>query len=587
MFFMKKNKDGKSSGLLKNSVLIFAGVFFAILVALVSNYIIIHRWYKAESVKTRQDFFGRIVERIQEEELAIANLSETILSNQVVVSYLNADVLAGRWDRLSDIKQFSADLMKFNSSIKSVSVRNGAGELISMQGTKYAAVPELDYIGTYQIFSNRIDVTDETHPYFYVVVPVYEKIGSKNFSKAGDVDLLLSTDWLRENLSLAASAYSWEDSCLTVLDRNGDILAQSGNPDIYADYIESEKGNGYLAFTDTLAQSEWEISYVTRQSSYMEYVSQVQIVNIATYLVVIAALLFMCVMLYRKVILSIRRQMTFVVNYTKDTSKRLEVWDKTEFGELEHELNEMLDQIETLNREVLTERENRYKLEYAKKQTEMIAYKNQINPHFMYNTLECLRGMALYRGEKEIAKLTEAMSRMFRYNVKGDELVTVKQMLQSIKDYAVIIDYRFMGKITVEINADEDAHPLKLPKMIVQPFVENAVRHGLQPKIEKGRVVLSVSADPESMSIIIADDGMGMSDEELARQQAKVHTGKDNEADWDSREVGIQNVARRLRLFYGDDFSLTFSRNGTAGTKVALVLPRAAVGNDTLGGTGC
>lgn len=288
---MKKNKDGKSSGLLKNSILIFVGVFFAILVALVSNYIIIHRWYKAESVKTRQDFFGRIVERIQEEELAIANLSETILSNQVVVSYLNADVLAGRWDRLSDIKQFSADLMKFNSSIKSVSVRNGAGELISMQGTKYAAVPELDYIGTYQIFSNRIDVTDESHPYFYVVVPVYEKIGSKNFSKAGDVDLLLSTDWLRENLSLAASAYSWEDSCLTVLDRNGGILAQSGNPDIYADYIESEKGNGYLAFTDTLAQSEWEIRYVTRQSSYMEYVSQVQIVNIATYLVVIAALL--------------------------------------------------------------------------------------------------------------------------------------------------------------------------------------------------------------------------------------------------------------------------------------------------------
>ena len=127
----------------------------------------------------------------------------------------------------------------------------------------------------------------------------------------------------------------------------------------------------------------------------------------------------------------------------------------------------------------------------------MIAYKGQINPHFMYNTLECIRGMALYHEEKEIAKLTGSLSKLFRYNVKGEELVSVKEVVKNLKEYALIIDYRFMGKFKVVIEAEESLLQVFLPKMLVQPLVENAVLHGLEPKMDRGEVNVRFAEEQE------------------------------------------------------------------------------------------
>lgn len=560
------------SGLMKNSILILSGVVLVIMLALFINYVIIHRWYQAESVRTRQDFFEQITEQIKNEEISIVNLTDTVLSNQVVLDYLNADVLSGRWNKLSEVRQFASSLMKLNDSIEAVCIRNCEGEVIAMQGTKYAPVPDGDFEDALQRFSNSVRIDGESEPYFYALIPVYQKTETKSYEKAGDVAVLFNTAWITENLKLAAAAFSWEDSCLIVFDRNGEILAQAGNGEVYAGLGEEK---GMLSFEEEFPESGWKICYLTRKASYMEYTDRVQTVNLITYVFVIFALIWMCVLMYRKVVLSIRRQMEFVVNYTKDTTKRLEVWDTTEFGELENELNEMLDEIEELNREVLKEREEKFRLEYEKKQTEMVAYKNQVNPHFMFNTLECLRGMALYRGEREIARLTEAMARMFQYNVKGNEIVTVKEMLQSIRDYAVIINYRFMGRIRVEIEAEEKALACRLPKMIVHPFVENAVRHGLEPKVGTGTAKLSLSCRGERLEIIISDDGVGMDEAELSRQKEKIEEAQKADGQPVSgKEIGIANVARRIFLFYGKSCTLEIDSGQNRGTKVTVELPQ-------------
>lgn len=573
------NKRKNNSSLMRNSIIILTGVCFAVVVTFLINNFIIHRWYREESVENRRSFFRQITEKIQEEENSIVNLTDSILSNNVVLDYLRADVLGERWDRLAGVKQFASGLMKLNGNIEAVCIRDENGEVIAMQGTKYAPLPEEDARNAGQRFTNRISVSGENIYYFYTGIPVYERTEMKNYVRAGDVSLLFNTSWLKETLRLAASAFSEENTYLAVWDRNGHVLTYVGNPQIYEEYIQEQQPSRYLYFQEELEGSGWSICSITRQASFMEYINQVQVVNLVTYAVVIAALVWMCFMMYHKVIKSIRRQLEFVANYTKDTSQRMEVWDKSEFGELEQELNEMLDKMEELNRNILKEKEERIHLEYAKKQTEMIAYKNQINPHFMFNTLECLRGMALYRGEKEIARLTEAMARMFQYNVKGEEIVTVKEMLQSIRDYAVIINYRFMGKITVQIEAEDEAYPYRIPKMIVQPFVENAVRHGLEPRVGKGSVQLKIACLGEKLRIVIEDDGVGMSQEQRAYQQQKLAPIKN--PGWQSipeREIGVANVARRINLFYGEDYRLEFSGQEGKGTTVTMELPKELPG---------
>ena len=190
----------------------------------------------------------------------------------------------------------------------------------------------------------------------------------------------------------------------------------------------------------------------------------------------------------------------------------------------------------------------------------------------MYNTLECIRGMALYEGEKEIASLTTALSRMLQYNFRGSEITSVHGEVRSIQDYAVIISYRFMGKIVVETKAEPETLGCRMPKMLLQPLVENAVHHGVEPKRTQGTVTLSVALKNAMLRIEVRDDGVGMDEETLERQRAKLELRA--LADQEEGEgIGVANVARRLRLFYGEAARLSLESEEGAGTFFVIELP--------------
>lgn len=579
MRFMKGKEDRtarRQGGLMKNSIHILEVVCLMSLAAFILNYVIIQRWYRDELVEMRRDFFARTFDAMEDMETNILKIADSINSNSSVISYINADVLGERWDELDNTKQFSASLMMLDDTIVAVSIYNAVDELIAMQGTKYSPIPVMPQINDSVYISDRVQISGENEYYFQVIVPVYERTENSLFSRAGSVAILFDTGELGEIAGFAVSAYSEEDNYIAVLDKNNEVLDSAGNGEVWTSYMESSrKEKDYLYFSEQLPNSGWSLVYVTRKSSYMYYMNQVQIVNILMYAVIILVLSYSCYMMYYKVIRPIKKQLAFVVNFTKDTSKRLEVWDKTEFGELEKEINEMLDGIEELNKRIIEDKEHYLQLEYSKKQTEIIAYKNQINPHFMHNTLECIRGMALYRGEKEIAKITAAMSRMFEYNVRGNEIVTVKEMLRAIRDYAVLIEYRFMGKIKIIVQEMEGTECIRLPKMLVQPFVENAVQHGLEPKVESGSVRLEISEMENRMRVIIEDDGIGMDHEELERQRQKFSGNQKQEINLGERHgIGVKNVARRLWLFYGEEYQIKIYSEMNIGTTIILELPK-------------
>ena len=153
------------------------------------------------------------------------------------------------------------------------------------------------------------------------------------------------------------------------------------------------------------------------------------------------------------------------------------------------------------------------------KQTELTALQSQINPHFLYNTLECIRGQALLDDNIEIAKMVEALSSFFRYSIsKKGNLVTLRDELANIENYMLIQRYRFNNRFSMEIIIDEEdeaAYDFLVPRLIIQPVIENAIFHGLEERMEDGIVSIEVIVTDLDMIITISDNGKGIDCEEL------------------------------------------------------------------------
>ena len=244
-------------------------------------------------------------------------------------------------------------------------------------------------------------------------------------------------------------------------------------------------------------------------------------------------------------------------------------------------MNQMLDDIEELNRAMLETKEKYLELEYAKKQTEMIAYRSQINPHFLSNTFNCIRGMALYHGDKDIAELTVALASFFRYTISAEEMVTIQEALENLRKYAVIIQYRFNGKHQIEMEADRELLAIKIPKMLLQPLVENAVLHGLERKVDGGKVwVRFTLLDSEKsdgkkrLKITVENNGEKILDEVVAELKTEMESYDQMGTIPDKKHgIGMLNVYRRMRLFYGERASFEIRGGEVEGTIVEMTLP--------------
>lgn len=248
-------------------------------------------------------------------------------------------------------------------------------------------------------------------------------------------------------------------------------------------------------------------------------------------------------------------------------------------------LNDMLDKIEKSNEVILESETKMLQEETARQQMEIMAYRNQINPHFLYNTLDCIRGIAYMHQATEIVDISEALSRMFRYAVKGDNFVTMKDELEYIQNYAVIIGYRFDGRIRVQNHIDPEFSQYIVLRMLLQPLVENAVLHGLEEIIGDGSVDIYARKQDESLMIRIDDNGVGASEQKIQKLNEQIasmqHVQMNRPSEHDG--IGLMNIARRLYLHYGEDASIRIFRGTGCGLSVEICLPVRTEGENVSG----
>lgn len=238
---------------------------------------------------------------------------------------------------------------------------------------------------------------------------------------------------------------------------------------------------------------------------------------------------------------------------------RVNVKHNDEIGMLGSHFNRMLGRVQDLLQEV-------YETEKSKQKADMLALQNQINPHFIYNTLESIRMLAELNDDDRVAELTYLLGQLLRYSItRSDEISTVQRELEHVENYLQLLQIRFPDKISYRFIVPESFYQLPIIKLVFQPIVENAVFHGLEKQAGAGMISITAWNERDDVLFAVYDDGVGMSAERLAGLNESLNDGKT-----DKFGIGLRNVNERIRLHYGESSSLDVTSMPGEGTTVTL-----------------
>jgi sensor histidine kinase YesM len=245
-----------------------------------------------------------------------------------------------------------------------------------------------------------------------------------------------------------------------------------------------------------------------------------------------------------------------------EVSARIESHD--EIGQLSESFHDMLQRIKTLIEQV-------YLLDIKEKEAELIALQNQIEPHFLHNTLESIRNMAVLNDDDETARIIAAFGKFLRFRIYGaNKIVTLGEELEHAISYVELMQMKYAEKLIVAMSVPP--HMLRLPivKLTLQPIVENAIRHGMTNRLHIG---ITGTIDDNGFHLTVADDGRGIPEEQLAA--IRLGLGRDTENEME-RQIGLRNVHTRTKLAFGADYGLEVESQEGAGTVVTVKLPLTA-----------
>lgn len=219
-------------------------------------------------------------------------------------------------------------------------------------------------------------------------------------------------------------------------------------------------------------------------------------------------------------------------------------------------------------------------MDLNKRQAQYLALQNQINPHFLYNTLESIRGEALIAGLDSVADMTEALAKFFRYTItKVENLVSVEEELDNCETYFGIQKYRFGDRLNLHIEYDSAEYErimnCRIPKLTLQPILENGIIHGTELKLGAGNLYIRFECTQDRLIIRVSDDGVGMDEATLEKLNRKLGRTNDSLGKEDEGKGGIAlaNVNNRIHLIFGDEYGMHVYSVPQTGTDVEITIP--------------
>lgn len=330
-------------------------------------------------------------------------------------------------------------------------------------------------------------------------------------------------------------------------------------------------GETYMAVQKQSEAAGWKIMILTPVDYATEGLSVLRTVVLVSVIIGGALCLVLTFLLSTMITRPILGLIKAMRNAKLGTLKTLSVPSSAmEINELNNTYNQMVGSLNELIEVV-------YRKEIMQSRTELKALQAQINPHFLFNTLEAIYWSLEEKGDEELAEIVVAMSGLFRYVIARtdeDEWVTVGDELDHAERYLKIMEMRMVDRLTWCVEADESCRGVPIPKLLIQPLVENAILHGVEQQLEPGRVRLRVdpAGDGNHIRIMVEDNGPGMKDDQLLALRASLERGLAAQSARGGG-VGLANVEKRLKLYVSEGEGISIQSAEGAGTKVYFEIP--------------
>lgn len=234
-----------------------------------------------------------------------------------------------------------------------------------------------------------------------------------------------------------------------------------------------------------------------------------------------------------------------------------------EFEQLYNGYNQMIEEMDQLLKRMMEEQKTIRKAELS-------ALQSQIKPHFLYNTLDSAVSLAMSGLNDEVCELVEALASYYRLSVsKGREVITIGEEIEMVRNYLKIQEIRYQDVFETQFDVDINSCHIPIPKLVIQPLVENALYHGIRPKGKKGTIKISSRNTEDTVTITISDDGVGVSEEEIKEILFTERKGQ-------VRSFGLWGTIERLRIFYGNKECIYIKSELGKGTLITLTIPKGA-----------
>lgn len=544
-----------------------------------------------------EDMISQMYEQVSDATESTVYYAGLISTNTYAQNALSEKDPAANYENTKILFQIVPGITQNNPSVQGVMLLNLQDVFIGFNKRYYFLADELDQ--EYSLYSPDVNYTGftgiigencENGPFYIYIQPIFQTSpNQENFTQKIGTCLILNTT--KEMQSIIDQINIPENAYFMVLNDNDQLIAsndplhtpeilssiipffdQSADGKLSADII----GQKCLLLYRTVSSTGWRIvSVIPEETIYKElYIFWLFVFSFLILIIVIFSIWYHQVS--HNILLPIYSILDFISKGAEhNLHHRMPISANNELGLLTEQINVLLNEIEELTSQQLEGQRRLYQSELEKKKAELSALQSQINPHFLYNTLENLKGFGYTLHSREIVEITNSLSFIMRYCIKGAETVCLYDELNCVKKYLNIISIRFEDRIRYEFDIPDEILNAQLPRFILQPIVENAVYHGLETIPDGGLLQISARRYEDFLLIMIKDNGVGIPKKMLSslRKQLSASSTQDTLQPFGDRSIGLININNRLRVLYGPKYHITIESAPNQGTTVSATMP--------------
>ncbi|WP_169834428.1 sensor histidine kinase [Paenibacillus donghaensis] len=577
---------------LKKLPIIFQLSFLASIIVFLMIVIIVSNYFRASEVIKRdnENYFKEIISQLNQTISSNSDVIKRIIekisyNEQVVQTYLNTMDPVEKYAAYKQLKSYITDMAGMKDGILDIALLGNDGINFNIQGDIDQLSPMVQDIPGKRLYY-YLGLKSLIYKYksinvIVVGAPIYSISNFENIEKKlGTLVMVLDTKALvgfknPVNISNGSMVY--------MSDRQGRIFYSNDDTAQLGDVLQSDRLTGhnaqFIIQKASIPDLDGEILMKMPNKVLLQGLDKIRsqqfsLMGIALLLLVIPFLFVINNIL--QPLKKLMRLMNEIKLGQKDhLKKRIEIDGYAEMIIMSSRFNQMMEKIEDLTVLLLESERMLYESELVKKQAELAYLQSQINPHFLYNTLESIKGIAVEEESKRIFDLAKALGIFFRFSIKGPDIVPLAQELTIVQNYVYIQKIRFGERLEVEYDFNVEVLNLMIPKMILQPIVENAIFHGIEPNIDKSHLLLKGYLSEQELCIVVKDNGVGIETDHLKSIEDTLcnRTEDIGHGRTAPKSIGLINVNDRIRLTYGNEYGISISTPSGGGTQVLFKMP--------------